>query len=272
MGGLQLPRTLIEPNPLNPRGFWESEVFFMLHHRILAACRSELTDILPLPDRRLASAPVQQLEVDLERALGSEFGEASRCLIKDPRICRLFPIWQRILDRLGWAYRVIIPVRHPAEVIGSMKHQGEVAGLKAQLVWLQGFLAAEQASRDVRRSFITFDQLLEDPVRHAVRLSDELSLKLEFGEEVRSQIEQFLSHRPRNRANELVRDRQVLPMCRAAFSWAQAQAGGAPSPVRIERIQMAYRMAATAFGPVIRTRRLILDSTRNRNRAEESAA
>jgi hypothetical protein len=99
-----------------------------------------------------------------------------------------------------------------------------------------------------------------------------LSLGLEFGEEVRSQIRQFLSHRPRNRVNELVRDRQVLPMCRAAFNWAQAQAGGAPSSVRIERVQMAYRVAATVFGPVIRTRRWILESTRNRNRAEESAA
>lgn len=272
MGGLQLPKSLIEPNPVNPRGFWESEVFLMLHRRILAACRSDLTDILPLPGRRLESRPVHQLEADLERALGSEFGEASRCLIKDPRICRLFPIWQRILDRLGWQYRVIIPVRHPAEVIGSMKHQGQVAGLRGQLVWLQGFLAAEQASRGVRRSFITFDQLLEDPIRQAVRLSDELSLNLEFGEEVRSQIRQFLNHRPRNRANELVRDRQVLPICRAAFNWAQAQANGTPSSVRIERVQMGYRMAATAFGPLIRTRRWILESARNRNRSEDSAA
>jgi hypothetical protein len=267
MGGLQLPKTLIQPDPLNPRGFWESEVFLKLHRRILAACRSDLTDVLPLPDGWLASAPVQQLEVDLERALASEFGDASRCLIKDPRICRLFPIWQRILDRLGWEYRVIIPARHPAEVVGSMKHQGKAAGLRGQLAWLQGFLAAEYSSRGVRRSFITFDQLLEDPVRHATRLSDELSLKLEFGEAVRSQIRDFLSHRPRNRVNELVRDRQILPMCRAAFNWAQAQAGGASNSVRIERVQMRYRMAMTVFGPVLRAKRRVREVGTGRKRA-----
>lgn len=272
LGGIQLPKTLIKPDPINPRGFWESNVFLMLHHRILVACRSGLNDILPLPAQWLASAQVQDLEVDLERALRSEFGEAPRCLIKDPRICRLFPIWQRLLDRLGWQYRVIIPVRHPVEVVRSMEHQGEVAGLKAQLAWLQGFLAAEQASRGVCRSFITFDQLLEDPIRHAVRLSNELDLNLEFDDEARSQVGRFLNHRPRNRTDDLVRARRVLPICRAAFNWARGQAGETTSPVQIKRVQMVYRMAVTTLGPVLRTKRRILGAARDRSRSEKRSA
>lgn len=272
MGGLELPKTLIEPDPLNPLGFWESDVLLTIHRHLLNACGSNLTDILPLPKGWLELASVQALEADLERAFISEFGDTNHCIVKDPRICRLFPIWRRLLDRLGWDYRVVIPVRHPAEVIGSMEHQGKAVGLRAQLVWLLGFLAAEAASRGVRRGFITFDQLLEDPITHAERLSNELDLNLQYDEQARAEVKEYLTFKPRNRAKEEARDRQVTPICRAAFQWAQAQAGGAPSSVRIERLQSLHRTGVTVCKPLLRTRKWILRHTRDRNpSAEESA-
>ena len=101
----------------------------------------------------------------IERAktiIEDEYDGASLIVIKEPRICRLAPIYLAALDRAGYASRVVIPLRHPSEVAGSLKRRDGTDELTSELIWIRHMLEMEAATRHCPRVWTTYDQLLED--------------------------------------------------------------------------------------------------------------
>ena len=155
--GARPPKTLMGPAEDNPKGFWESYAVSDLNDRILSAGDSSWSDWRRFPIEVAEPFLSTGLEV-----LDSEFGGADRLVLKDPRICRLYPFWRRLLREAGYTPVVVSPVRHPAEVRASLAGRNGMASDDAFKLWLRHVLEAEHASRgDIRRTILWSDFLAD---------------------------------------------------------------------------------------------------------------
>jgi len=177
--GFELGRSLMEPAAgVNDKGFFENLDAFQIHERLLASLGRSRFDPREMPNgwrEHPAYRVAVEEVVDLVRR---EFGASSRWAIKDPRLCRIAPVWIDALAALGIAPRAILVVRHPGEVARSMFAQRWVASsARAHLCWLQHLLEAEQATRAIRRSLVTYDALLADSRGERARIGDEIGIE-----------------------------------------------------------------------------------------------
>src|SRR4051812_25388227 len=97
--GLDLPHALLPPAKDNPLGYWEPQDIVEAHDRFLGDFGSAYDDVVGVRHTALASHGAYELEQRLTEILKREFGESAAFVVKDPRICRLVPVWVSVLDR-----------------------------------------------------------------------------------------------------------------------------------------------------------------------------
>ena len=192
--GATLPGNLMPPHSeINPKGFWESYDIASLNDVLLSNHQSRWDDVLsiPLDDKdQPSSQSFENKAIDL---INSDFSDTGLFVIKDPRIGRLLPYWLRVFDRMSIEPRIIIPVRHPMEVAASLKRRDKFHVDKSVYLWLRHLVDVEIASRNVRRSFVLYDDLLNDWKGTANKLSDELGIAWPNSPNtVKSKVDAFL--------------------------------------------------------------------------------
>jgi hypothetical protein len=160
--GIAAPRSLMVPTPDNPKGYWESTALMTVHDRILRSAGSNWHDWGKFNPGWIDSPVSGQLIDQLAAAIESEFGDAPIFLVKDPRMCRLMPVWRVVLDRLGIDAKVILQTRKPLEVSLSLQTRNGFGPMRAQALWLRHVLEAEKGTRSMVRSFTTYSELMED--------------------------------------------------------------------------------------------------------------
>ena len=107
--GVDLPAALYPARPDNPVGYWEPLHVVEAHEEFLAAIGSSFDDISRLPEGALRGDSARALEDRLVQILESEFADSRQFVVKDPRLCRLVPIWIAALQRFGAAPRFVLP-------------------------------------------------------------------------------------------------------------------------------------------------------------------
>lgn len=160
--GCQLPSTLLPSADDNSAGFWESGQVVAFNDRVLAVAGSRWDDWLPLNPGWIASAARNDFVIRAREVLQAEFGASPILVLKDPRICRLAPLWLEALEGLNIQPAIALPVRHPGEVADSLEARAGSQGGFGLLLWLRHVLEAEIATRGMPRYFFGYDQLLAD--------------------------------------------------------------------------------------------------------------
>lgn len=156
--GAAAPRTLMAPADDNPRGFWESHVVMVLNDVLLAEAGSSWNDWRRLPR---APAPVAARDRIIQ-TLVDEFGDAETIVLKDPRMCRLFPAWRGAMEQAGYRPLIITPLRHPSEVAASLVARNPISREQSLRLWLRHVLDAEIASRSLPRHFMRWSSFMAD--------------------------------------------------------------------------------------------------------------
>lgn len=166
LAGAGLPDELIEAGEGNRSGHWESRPLVLHNDDLLKQMGAAWSDWHPLDWSALSDADIPDVEKDIAALVAEQFGDVDLLVLKDPRICRLIPLYKSALSRAGYRAVAVLPYRNPAEVIDSLmarsnwpNHAGRV---DAALLWLTYVLEAERASRDMPRIFINFGDLLSD--------------------------------------------------------------------------------------------------------------
>ncbi len=160
----------------NIRGFWEHVELVGVHQQLLAAMGSDWDDPRPLPEDWWRASTVLPFRQQIAEIVRRDFANSPLWGIKDPRLCRLWPLWQTVLDELGIASRFVIIVRHPQEVEGSLFARNGFPQWRSRLLYLQHLLAAEKQTVGRPRVFITYAQLLRDWRATIERIADALAL------------------------------------------------------------------------------------------------
>ena len=250
----ELPLNLMRPGPDNERGFWESARLALLNDELLQTFGLAWYSIKELPRGWADTAQARRLSLELEFSFREEFGVAPRCVFKDPRMCRLLPVWRSIFRTLRMQVHYILVVRHPLEVSASLQSRDasqlasslrEIGGMTEQhalLLWLRHFLDAERDTRGQNRSFVAYDQLLGDWRTTVSKISADLGLpRPAVSEATRRKIQDFLS--PALRHHHVASNMACgnLPDLDACFGLAQnAASGGQPDLDQIDNIRRSF--------------------------------
>jgi hypothetical protein len=93
-------KNLTSPSRHNPKGYFEHPEIVALHDSLLQALGSCWDDYLALPSGWAANEITREIRSSLIAILKRDFGEAPLFGVKDPRLCRLMPLWFPIFETL----------------------------------------------------------------------------------------------------------------------------------------------------------------------------
>jgi hypothetical protein len=148
--------------PSNPTIYWESEDLVTIHDSLLATAGSSWDDWREFNPDWILSGVAKSYKDRLLGELRRNFDGSPLFVVKEPRICRLAPLWLDVLERFGAEACVVISVRNPLEVAASLKRRDGFPLAKAFLLWLRHVLDAEKATRHIPRAIVTYNDLLND--------------------------------------------------------------------------------------------------------------
>jgi hypothetical protein len=191
--GAALPRDILGPGKGNETGHWEPMVLAGIGDTILRYFGRTWNDPTPIPPVWFASADAEECARAMAQCVQVQYGESPLLMIKDPRLCRFAPLMFAALARLGIEPRIVLPIRHPGEVVRSIGARDETDPSVSELMWLRDLLAAEAWSRRYRRVWTGYDELLSDWRAVADRIARGLDIDWPVDPEIaRPRIESFL--------------------------------------------------------------------------------
>ena len=194
--GAQGPKTLLPADPDNPAGYCESAVFYELHERVLRAAGSRWDAFTRLEPERLRLAMPDDLSNECRGALHAEFGDAPRFVLKGSPDVPLRAVLAPDLG--GGAYRACghPGVAEPSRCCTVTRREKRLRAGPLAPHWLRHVLDAEHDTRAVRRTFVRYQELLENWTSVAERFSQDLQSPWPTKSVVDdAEIDRFVSHR-----------------------------------------------------------------------------
>jgi hypothetical protein len=174
--GATLPDDLIGPDRGNPYGHWEPRALVDINDRILSHLRLAWNDPRPLPASWFRSGEAHDYSLQIMARIEQDYAGSRLLLIKDPRLCRLLPLYREALDMLNIELTVVLPVRPVDQVVRSLVERDGTSPALAGLIWLRSVSEAEWHSRYCKRIWLGFTQVTTDWRTCIHRMAQELDL------------------------------------------------------------------------------------------------
>jgi len=269
--GVELGAELLPPNPDNLTGFWEHTEIYETQDRLLEALGSAWDDVRPLPAGWLSTPAARDAKDRLTAIVARDFASSRLWGFKDPRTCRLVPLWREILAERGLEPGFVLMVRNPLDVAGSLRARDGFPLAKSYLVWLRHLAASERDTRGLRRVIVGYDALLADWQGLAEHVGSGLGIHWPMPTDtVAAEVALFLQRALRHQdvGDAVLRDDRVLRLIEPCFRAAVAAMGGDDAPLQ-RALAAAEAEIATMerlFGPIVD------DAEARRRRAEREAA
>ena len=214
--GVDLGPKLMQAAPDNPKGFWEHDEIVAVHERLLGALNLSWNDLDPFPHNWWKNKAVRPFRDELQAIIQRDFAESMLWGLKDPRMCRLMPLWLEIFKEVNWDPYFVHVVRNPIEVAESLRKRDGFSRRKSILLWMLHELEAEQWTRDYPRVFISFKQLLSNWPGTLEKISEGLGIKFPVKiSDVVDKVSDFLDLelKHHNRAEDLWSYDPDTPQC-----------------------------------------------------------
>lgn len=163
--GVSLGAPLIEPADDNPKGFFEHAWAVEADESLLECIGSCWDDPSPSPltDGEVSNRAISEAQGQLQKTVSRQGGwRGPLGAIKDPRLCRLLPLWKPVLREQVRGYSAIFIVRNPADVMASLMRRDGMRADHAALMWLRHYVDAERNSRDMPRALVTYEGLFRN--------------------------------------------------------------------------------------------------------------
>lgn len=222
IAGVALPAHVLAANPTNPAGHWEPERLVDLHEQMFAELRTSWSDWRRLDVGDLPPARLAHYKAKIAQLITEEYADAPVFVLKDPRVCRMVPLYREIFRDLGIELRPVLIFRHPLEVAASLARRDGLSVFAAQLCWLRNVLDAEADTRDMRRAVVPYEQLIGDWRAQTAFLAARLGIELPLdGDEQQRQVDAFLRADLRHHdftRTELDRNPEISDWVREAYA------------------------------------------------------
>jgi hypothetical protein len=191
--GLAVPKTVVPANETNQRGFWESATIKSFDDEVLKRLGLTWHSLVPNDLESLGARELEQLRKRASALLKDEYEAGTHILLKEPRLCRLLPLWRPVLGEAAKRVAYTIILRNPVEVAKSLHQRNEFDLNQGMLLWARYTLDAEFHTRGERRAFVSYAGLLDDFRSTLASLVQELRLPIKFDRADVSAIEEYLA-------------------------------------------------------------------------------
>lgn len=165
--GYAVPSPVLAATADNPQGYSEPAVLVRANNRMLAELGLSWHDDQP-PDEAAYTALRLRWRARLHRLLRGWLRRHPALVLKDPRLCRLFPLWRQAAEDCGANVRVLLVSRSAGAVADSLARRYDTPAFRpaaivqrerADLLHLRYWLDAEQASRGLPRAWLRYEDL-----------------------------------------------------------------------------------------------------------------
>jgi hypothetical protein len=195
--GFHVPQPEVEADSTNPKGFGEPQWVVDFHGRQLRSRRVSVWDSRPLAwEETSQAAEDPKAFAELRAWLAVQFVGRESVVVKDPRIGWFLPLWEKAADDLGVETSFAALLRHPAEAVSSaIKWYGDwQTPASRTLSWVNIMLETEYATRDSRRVFVRYDDLLADWAAEMTRVGQALDIPVlrDLPADVRREVDEFV--------------------------------------------------------------------------------
>ncbi|HEY0832840.1 MAG TPA: hypothetical protein VGE72_02925 [Azospirillum sp.] len=161
--GLDFGSNLMPPEEgSNEMGFWEHNSIVPIHERILRALDSHWSDPAALPVGWTERPEIQELAREIADVLRHDFARPGDWGMKDPRMCRLLPLWLPLFAGVDARPVFVVTSRHPFEVARSLAKRDGMSLDRSYELWYRHMAEAEAYSRGHPRVFLRYEALLAD--------------------------------------------------------------------------------------------------------------
>ena len=260
---------------VNEKGFWEQEKVVSVHDRLLQYYGFSWDDPRPLPQDWWLQDFSQQCLEEISGIIAEDMKASTLWAIKDPRMCRLLPLWRLIFNRLNIEPMFLCIVRNPLEVAASLYSRDSMPKDLAILLWLQHNLEAVDGTSGYRRRFIGYGQLLNQREKLVRGILRDFSIDLDSSTAVINKDGQFLSVKLRHHRisdAELDSDPSVSGIVGMVYRKliSAAEAGTDLSNNDWQQIRQQYMDSEQLFNPWLNLSQKIQKDIANKNVAYEN--
>jgi hypothetical protein len=253
--GADLPSNLMGASSANEAGYFESNDLMMAHDQLLESSGSDWQDWGAFNPDWYTSPAAPAFKERILGMLRHDYSQSRLFVIKDPRACRFFPFWRDVLEELGAAPAVAMPVRNPLEVMASLRRRDGFPLAKAALLWLRHVIDAERTTRDLPRAVVTYDALLSDWQNVIASLGAGLGMSWpRRGAATDLEIERFLAPKLRHHVvtpETLAGRAEIVDWVKDAYA-ALVQLSLTPelqaSKSQLDRVRAEFDKASATFG------------------------
>jgi hypothetical protein len=207
--GMHVPQPEVRADETNPKGFAESQWVVDLHHELLQRCQVQVSDARPSAWYETGKASASGItRARVTEWLGPHFTEAvdeepavDELVVKDPRLAWFVGLWKSAALRCDAQASYVTMLRHVTEVVGSKKRYyapgrtgSAFSEVQRTAAWVNMMLHTERATREGRRAFVRYDDLLTDWTVPVFRIGQELDLEAVKGASANAirQVHQFI--------------------------------------------------------------------------------
>jgi hypothetical protein len=194
--GAFMGRTL-PPGRNNPKGYWE-------HVGINEANENMLAQLQISWDWPFALPPNWQERLKAFENVRAQafmpFLNQRLWAVKDPRLCRLLPLWLPLFSRSVTRLRAIVVFRHPEASCRSLEKRNAMSRGRALALWLHHYVDAVTHLRDLPWIAVDYERMLANPRQDIGGLAEKLELgdwpRTPSDQELREFVDPGLCHHP----------------------------------------------------------------------------
>jgi hypothetical protein len=135
MLGFDLGEHLMEAREDNPKGFWENSEIIRFNEELMSADGIRWDSIDPNIDKTIDRGLRPKSQRSAHAIIQKEFS-SDDIVIKDPRMCRLLPVWQKLLADLEFDVVTVLVIRDPTAVARSLEKRDMMPTNRGLLLWL----------------------------------------------------------------------------------------------------------------------------------------
>lgn len=170
--GVDLGQNLMVANEYNPKGYFEDNQLVEINNRIFAKACNHWSSMQFLEPADLLGAKFQKEQNEAREFLKGKLAQGTPIGLKDPRLSRTLPLWQKIFVELGVRVGYVIVFRSPFEIAASLEKRDGMAFDYGLALWGSYQTDALRHTESKSRLFVGFHQLLENSGRELARISE----------------------------------------------------------------------------------------------------
>jgi hypothetical protein len=147
---------------INAHGFWESQEVVDFDEGVLSAAQLKWYHICPVGHIFKNTREFDKRVAEMSEFLKVESGKHGSLVIKDPRLCLLWPLWFAAADRSVYDVKVIFVNRHPSSIASSIKKRDGFSTFSVHLLWLYYFFSVFSAKDFPELLYLNYEDILAD--------------------------------------------------------------------------------------------------------------